>query len=136
MKTPFTPIVTKTGKPVSRNVATLAAKAASHKVVVTHDGPDQWDAMVGSGESGETYEVTIALAATTTQGATRPDAVCTCTCDYGIHRPDGCACSHTLAAMKATIGAGQRIRLFTEPSQAAKSHRPTHYTGDNIFVSF
>jgi hypothetical protein len=135
-KTTFVPQTTKSGKIITRNTDALVAKAATHKVVVTAPiTAGVAEALVGSGVSGETYEVTVEIVATVTEGATRGDVVATCGCDYGIHR-ECAACSHTLAAMKAIVGGGRRMRVFTTPEAASRSHRPTHYTGDNIFVSF
>lgn len=134
-KHPFTPKTTKTGKTVNRDISTLVVKAQAHKVVINYGNGTHWDVLVGSGTSGETYEVTVAVTNDVTEGATRGDIVATCTCDYGAHRPDGAICSHTVAAIKATVGAGKNARFYTSAGTVRRAHRPVHYTGDNVWVA-
>jgi hypothetical protein len=127
-KTTYTPRTTAKGTEIVRNTDRMAAKAATHAV----DDLGQGDYVVGSGESGEIYEVTVSEIASVMAGATQPTLICTCTCDYGTAVQHG-SCSHTVAAVAKWLGA--RVRLYSSPEAAGRSHRAVRYIGDGIWVS-
>lgn len=129
----FTAKITKTGKPVARDARTMWAKAKTHTVVST--APGQYE--VTSGESGDTYPVTVYQAQSVMEGATAPTLRCTCGCDYGQYRPSECACSHTMAAVAFALKTrGMRVTgAANSPVAARKAHRRTSYVGDGVWVA-
>ncbi len=128
-KTAFTPRTNRKGTEIERDVARMSAKAATHVVDMVGDG----DFVVGSGHSGEIYEVTVSQISSVMEGATRPTLVCTCTCEYGQNMGEGCACSHTIAAVARHLGG--RLKLYNSPSSAGRSHRAVAYIGDGVWAS-
>lgn len=133
-KQTFTPKYTKTGKPVTRNIAEMWAKAKTHAVAQT--APGQYE--VTSGESGDTYEVGVFQGHVVMEGATANNLRCTCTCDYASYRRDGeCACSHTLAAVRFALASKglKATGTANSPVAARRAHRKTFYAGEGVWVN-
>jgi|PlaIllAssembly_1097288.scaffolds.fasta_scaffold211939_3 hypothetical protein len=132
-KQTFTPKITKTGKPVARNVGEMWAKAKTHTVVCT--APGQYE--VTSGESGDTYKVSVFQGQAVMEGATAQTLRCTCGCDYGQYHASECACSHTLAAVRFAL-ANKGLKATgtaNSPVAARKAHRRTYYAGEGVWVN-